>query len=48
MEHVVNWSILSNPMNWAIIFGVLYLVALCAHVLYSAASEAPIALPQGL
>jgi hypothetical protein len=45
MERVINWDIISNPMNWVIIFLTLYLVALIAHMIGSASSSAPIALP---
>jgi hypothetical protein len=48
MEHVVNWELISNPYNWLIVFAVLYLVALIAKLVYSASSNAPIQLPQGL
>ena len=48
MEHVVNWDLISDPRNWVIVFLTLYLVALVAHMLYSAAGGAPISLPQGL
>ena len=45
MDHVINWQIISNPFNWIIIFGVLYLTALVAHLIVSSANSAPIALP---
>lgn len=47
MEHVVNWELISDPRNWVIVFIVLYLVALIAHVLYMSAGSAPIQLPTG-
>jgi hypothetical protein len=48
MDRVVNWELISNPANWLIVFVTLYLVALIAHLLYSASAGAPIQLPQGL
>lgn len=49
MDRVINFNILANPANWLIVFFVLYLVALIAHVLTNAATNgAPIQLPQGL
>lgn len=43
MDRVVNWVILGNPANWIIVFGILYLVALIAHVIVNAAQNgAPI------
>jgi hypothetical protein len=47
-EHVISWSLASDPRNWVIIFLVLYLVALIAHMLYSNAGSAPIQLPAGI
>lgn len=49
MDRVLNFNILGNPANWLIVFGVLYLVALIAHVIVNAAQNgAPIQLPKGL
>lgn len=48
MDRVVNFQILSNPLNWIIIFLVLYLVALIAKLLVGASTNAPIQLPVGL
>jgi hypothetical protein len=48
MEHVVNWELISNPFNWIIVFIVLYLVALIAHLLFTASATAPIQLPSGI
>lgn len=50
MDRVINWNIISNPANWIIVFFVLYLVALIAHVLYQAAihGNSAISLPPGL
>lgn len=49
MDRVINWNILGNPANWLIVFMILYLVALIAHVLTNAAQNgAPIQLPEGL
>jgi len=45
MEHILNFAILNNPMNWVIIFFVLYLVALIAHLLVTSTASAPIQLP---
>lgn len=45
MDHVINWELISNPKNWVIVFLTLYLVALIAHMISSAASNAPISLP---
>jgi len=46
---MINWDILSNPANWLIVFFILYLVALIAHVLYQAATQgSPLTLPAGL
>lgn len=50
MNNIINWNILSSPANWLIIFLVLYLLGLLAHVLYEAAANGntPLTLPQGL
>lgn len=49
MDRLINFGLLSNPANWIIVFLVLYLVALIAHVLTNAAQNgAPIQLPAGL
>lgn len=49
MDRVINWPLIGNPANWIIVFGILYLVALIAHVIVNAAQNgAPIQLPQGL
>lgn len=47
MDRIVNFNILSNPANWVIIFLVLYLAALVAKIVASAAGSAPIPLPTG-
>lgn len=50
MDRVINWAILANPANWLIVFFVLYLAALLAHILYQAAvnGNTAISLPEGL
>lgn len=50
MEHVVNFSLLARPTNWIIILVILFLVALIANVLYTAATtgQSPIPLPDFL
>lgn len=49
MNNFLNFNILGNPANWLIVFFVLYLVALVAHVLYGAAANgSPLQLPPGL
>jgi len=50
MDRVINFELISNPANWLIVFGVLYLVALIAHTLYEAAvnGNSPLQLPPGL
>lgn len=49
MERIINPAIIGNPMNWVIIFFVLYLCALIAQVLYNASQGKTIlSLPQGL
>lgn len=49
MDRVINWTIIGNPANWIIVFFVLYLVSLIAHVLYQASQgQTAIQLPQGM
>lgn len=47
MNSIVNFSLLSHPANWIIIFLTLYLVALLAKLLYGAITSgvSPIPLP---
>ena len=48
MDRIINFNILANPLNWVIIFLILYLTALIAKVIYGASTNAPIQLPKGL
>jgi hypothetical protein len=49
MDRIINFNLLSNPANWIIIFLVLYLAALIAHVLFSASQGASaLQLPEGM
>jgi hypothetical protein len=50
MDRIINFNILANPANWVIIFFVLYLAALIAHVMFKAAFEggSAIQLPEGM
>jgi hypothetical protein len=50
MENIINFNILRNPANWVIIFFVLYLAALVAHVMFEAAFNggSAIQLPEGM
>ena len=43
----LNIRLLAHPANWIIIFLVLYLCALCAHVVFTAATtgQSPIPFP---
>lgn len=45
MDRFLNFTILSNPMNWVIIILILYLTALLAKIVYNAAGSAPIQIP---
>jgi hypothetical protein len=47
MDRVINWELIQNPMNWVIIFLVLYFVALLARIVYTAATAGgPISIPE--
>lgn len=47
MPEIVNFRLLANPLNWVVIFAVLYITALIAKIVYSAAAsgQSPIPLP---
>ena len=47
MDHVINWRLIIHPVNWLIIFLVLYFVALLARIIYTAAmtGQSPIPFP---
>ena len=47
MENIINLKLLSNPINWVIIFLTLYFVALLVQMIYTASTtgQTPIPLP---
>jgi hypothetical protein len=47
MDNFINFKLLANPVNWVIIFLVLYLTALLANIVYTSAvtGNSPIPLP---
>lgn len=45
MDKILNWDLISNPANWLIVFLVLYMVALMAHIIAASAGGAPILFP---
>lgn len=45
MERIINFELIDDPRNWAIVILTLYLVALIAKALVAAGDGAPISLP---
>jgi hypothetical protein len=45
---LINFRLIAHPLNWVIIFLVLYAAALFAHMIYTAATtgQSPIPFPQ--
>jgi hypothetical protein len=46
MERVINFELISNPLNWIIVLVILYFAALLAHMVAVSASDAPFDLPK--
>jgi hypothetical protein len=42
MDHVINLELLGNPVNWVIVFLVLYAAALATHFVMNQAGAANI------
>lgn len=47
MDKIINWQLIFHPVNWLIIFLVLYFCALLAKLIYDSATtgQSPIPFP---